>query len=186
MPMYGQRLRNVPYFGYQSMPYHSNKFINSEIRQHPYPVMQGMNGQQNWDPYMNLYFTQNNQPIQGINPYLFQQENQGYHQQQPMFQPSTNTPYSQTIFQNPLHPPEESYAQKQQFIQPNSYPYMNPYPKGSFITKPPSGMKTVLNSFKSQDGSLDINKMVDTAGQMINAVSQVSSVVKGFGGMFKV
>jgi hypothetical protein len=27
--------------------------------------------------------------------------------------------------------------------------------------------------------------MVDTAGQMVNAVSQVSSVVKGFGGMFK-
>jgi len=30
-----------------------------------------------------------------------------------------------------------------------------------------------------------LNKMVDTAGQMVNAVSQVSSVVKGFGGMFK-
>jgi YppG-like protein len=174
--MYGQRLRNVPYFGYQSMPYHSNKFINSEIRQHPYPVMQGMNGvqQQNWDPYMNPYFTQNNQPIQG------------YPQQQSMFQPSTNTPYSQMVFQNPLQPPEESYAQKQPYMQPNNYPYMNPYPKGSFITKPPSGVKTVLNSFKAQDGSLDINKMVDTAGQMINAVSQVSSVVKGFGGMFKV
>ncbi|MCQ6273920.1 YppG family protein [Bacillus sp. V3B] len=161
--------------------------MNSEIRQHPYPLMQGMNGvhQQNWDPYMNPYFMQNNQPIQGMNPYLFQQEDQGYHQQQPMSQSSTNKPYSQTIFQNPLHSSEESYSQKQQHIQPNSYPYMNPYPKGSFITKPPSGMKTVLNSFKSQDGSLDINKMVDTAGQMMNAVSQVSSVVKGFGGMFK-
>ena len=67
----------------------------------------------------------------------------------------------------------------------NGYPYMNPYPKGIFLSKQPSGVKTVLNSFKSQDGSLDINKMVDTAGQMMNAVSQVSSVVKGFGGMFK-
>jgi hypothetical protein len=185
--MYGQLPRNVHHFGYQSMPYHSNPFINSEIRQQPYPLMQGMNGdpQQNWDPYLNPYFTQNNQPMQGVNPYLFQQENSGYYQQQPIFQPSVNKPYSQTIFQNPLHSPEEPYPQKQQTIQPNSYPYMNPYPKGSFMTKPPSGMKNVLNSFKSQDGSFDINKMVDTAGQMMNAVSQVSSVVKGFGGMFK-
>jgi len=43
-----------------------------------------------------------------------------------------------------------------------------------------------MNSFKGQDGSLDINKMVDTAGTMMNAVSQVSSMVKGLGGIIKV
>jgi len=43
-----------------------------------------------------------------------------------------------------------------------------------------------MNSFKTQDGTFDVNKMVDTAGQMMNAVTQVSSMVKGLGGMFKV
>ncbi|AEH53575.1 conserved hypothetical protein [Heyndrickxia coagulans 2-6] len=41
-----------------------------------------------------------------------------------------------------------------------------------------------MNSFKSQDGSIDFNKMVNTAGQMINAINQVSSMVKGLGGLF--
>jgi len=146
--------------------------------------MQGINGyqQMNWEAYMNPYLPQNSQPNQGMNYYL--QPVQGYHQTH-MFQQPTNPSYSQAVFQNPLHPPEESHPQTQQSISPNGYPYMNPYPKGSFLAKPPSGMKSVLNSFKSQDGSLDINKMMDTAGQMVNAVSQVSSVVKGFGGMFK-
>jgi hypothetical protein len=42
-----------------------------------------------------------------------------------------------------------------------------------------------MNSFKSQDGTVDVNKMVNTAGQMVNAVTQVSSIVKGIGGIFK-
>ncbi|WP_223881844.1 YppG family protein [Niallia endozanthoxylica] len=171
--MYGPRLRYGHYIGYHSMPYSANKFINLEMRQHPYPIMQGMNGiQQAIDhPPINPYL------IQG-NPYYYPpaQGAAGYNQQ---------SSFSQNVFHNPLQDKDESYVQMQQPMQANGYPYMNPYPKGSFLATPPSGMKSVLNSFKSQDGSLDINKMVDTAGQMINAVSQVSSVVKGFGGMFK-
>jgi hypothetical protein len=62
---------------------------------------------------------------------------------------------------------------------------MNPYPKQNAIPKNPGGMQSFMNSFKSQDGSVDFNKMMNTAGQMMNAVSQVSSLVKGFGGIFK-
>ncbi|WP_394232745.1 YppG family protein [Niallia oryzisoli] len=166
--MYGPRLRQGHYVGYQSTP----------MRQHPYPIIQGMNGNQPAIdfPYMNPYTIQGSQyfypPAQGA---------AGYHQQVP-----SHSSFSQNVFHNPLQGKQETYGQMQQQVQPNGYSYMNPYPKGSFLAKPPSGMKSVLNSFKSQDGSLDINKMVDTAGQMINAVSQVSSVVKGFGGMFKV
>ncbi|WP_430755266.1 YppG family protein [Niallia circulans] len=43
-----------------------------------------------------------------------------------------------------------------------------------------------MNSFKSQDGSLDFNKMMDTAGMMMNAMNQVTGLVKGVGGIFKV
>lgn len=63
---------------------------------------------------------------------------------------------------------------------------MNPYPKTNLMPKQPGGMQSLVNSFKSQDGSVDFNKMVNTAGQMMNAVSQMTSLVKGLGGIFKV
>ncbi|RHW41288.1 hypothetical protein D1B31_10175 [Neobacillus notoginsengisoli] len=62
---------------------------------------------------------------------------------------------------------------------------MNPYPKNFLQPKQKSGMNSVINSFKSQDGTIDINKMVNTAGQAINAVSQASALLKGLGGVFK-
>jgi YppG-like protein len=89
------------------------------------------------------------------------------------------------IFQNPLDMPQENSYQNQQYnMQQNTY--MNPYPKQSFLQKKPSGVQSIMNSFKGQDGSLDFNKMMDTAGSMMNAFSQVSNMVKGVGGMFKV
>lgn len=108
----------------------------------------------------------------------------GYPMQQTSMQMGTGH-VSQSIFQNPLEP------EKNQNASTSLHPYysnslMNPYPKQSFIPKQPSGVQSVLNSFKGQDGSLDVNKMVNTAGQMINAVSQVSSLVKGLGGIIKV
>ncbi|WP_421379149.1 YppG family protein [Bacillus salacetis] len=111
------------------------------------------------------------------NGYPNQQGNYGVYSQ-----PSS---FSNQYFQNPLQPEETSYYQQGNF---NEYQGLtNPYPKGSFMVKPQSsGMGTIMNSFKSQDGSLDFNKMVNTAGQMMSAVNQVSSMVKGLGGIFKV
>ncbi|WP_240189898.1 YppG family protein [Bacillus sp. P14.5] len=93
--------------------------------------------------------------------------------------------YANQYFQNPLQPDEINHSQGGIY---NDYQgMMNPYPKGSFMAKPQSsGMGTIMKSFKSQDGSLDFNKMMNTAGQMMNAMSQVSSMVKGVGGFFKV
>lgn len=90
---------------------------------------------------------------------------------------------SQSLFHNPLQPKEEQMPYP--YMPMNGYPIMNPYPKQSFIPKQSGGMQSILNSFKSQDGSVDLNKMISTAGQMANAVSQVTSLVKGFGGIFK-
>ncbi|MBP3040029.1 YppG family protein [Bacillaceae bacterium Marseille-Q3522] len=105
-----------------------------------------------------------------------------YPYEQPL-QSSQPSSVAQNVFQNPLQQTEEFYPPNH---QPGYFPYMNPYPKNSFMPKQPAGMKSVMNSFKAQDGSYDIPKMVDTAGQMINAFSQVSSMVKGLGGFFKV
>jgi hypothetical protein len=94
---------------------------------------------------------------------------------------------AESIFQNPLQPPEDGLTGGggNQAYPGTPFPYMHPYPKQAYVHKPPSGFQSVMNSFKTQDGSLDINKMINTAGQMMNAVTQVSSMVKGLGGIFK-
>ncbi|WP_010284097.1 YppG family protein [Bacillus timonensis] len=81
----------------------------------------------------------------------------------------------------------------------NSYPGNNPYGYPPPISTPyPTGMEQgvdpmkqkgaggILNQFKKKDGTYDINKMMDTAGQMVGAVNQVNSIVKGLTKTFKV
>ncbi|WP_257148370.1 YppG family protein [Bacillus sp. AFS073361] len=145
---------------------------------------------QNFD--WTLYQQQNPQnPPNPPNPYYqqayppYMQNYQPGHVPQSSFNnQSFSQGDSQFLFQNPLQP-QEKMVQKPQYMPMNGYPAMNPYPKQSAIPKQAGGVQSFMNSFKSQDGSVDINKMVNTAGQMMNAVSQVSSLVKGFGGIFK-
>ncbi|KAA0562801.1 hypothetical protein F0342_16040 [Bacillus sp. CH30_1T] len=85
-------------------------------------------------------------------------------------------------FENPLQQKEYNPYQMKAMEQ---QAYANPYPKASFMAKPQSGgVSSIMNSFKSQDGSLDFNKMMNTTGQMMGAINQVSSLVKGLGGIF--
>ncbi|MBS4199471.1 hypothetical protein KHA93_07380 [Bacillus sp. FJAT-49732] len=87
------------------------------------------------------------------------------------------------LFQNPLQPEDGYFYEK----YANQQGLPNAYPKPPQLPKPPNGgFNTVLNSFKTQTGSLDINKMVNTAGQVVNAINQVSNMAKGIGGIFKV
>jgi hypothetical protein len=156
-------------------------------RQQPYP-------QQYNAPYWNAapgnwpnQYIQQENPVnpymqQGypMNPYM--QGNGSWNQPNQMG--GNKNDYSKMLFQNPLEPegdPIYGYYNTQ-----NDYQNFNPYPQYAFMPKQPSGLQSIMNSFKSQDGNLDVNKMVDTAGQMMNAVTQVSSLVKGLGGMFKV
>ncbi|WP_066369571.1 YppG family protein [Neobacillus fumarioli] len=90
---------------------------------------------------------------------------------------------AQFLFHNPLQPSEEMVPKPYPPVQ--GFSVMNPYPKNKLLAKQPNGMQSLMNSFKSQDGTIDFNKMINTAGQMMNAVNQVSSLVKGFGGLFK-
>lgn len=168
------------------------QYWQNQYYQEPYSlngINQGINRQQPLpQQYLNPYWAgmQGNwqsQPLQQglpVNPYL--QGNQQWNQPYQPAQPKND--YSKMLFQNPLQPEDDpiyGYYNPQAEFQ--NY---NPYPQQAFMPKQPSGMQSIMNSFKSQDGNLDINKMVDTAGQMMNAVTQVSSLVKGLGGMFKV
>ena len=177
--------KNLYNYGYPGQMAYGNSFNipwnMGSGRNHPYPNYPIP--QQNFDwhlyPQQNPYYPQQYQPLnQGYNSYVQQPAPYGA---QPYMQKD-----SQFLFQNPLQPQEETFAHQNQFAPINGFPNMNPYPKPNLMLKQPGGMQSLMNSFKSQDGSIDFNKMINTAGQMMNAVNQVTSLVKGLGGMFKV
>lgn len=86
-------------------------------------------------------------------------------------------------FQNPLYSQDEDFHPSQQA----NIAITNPYPKQSFMQKNQgNNLSSVLNQFKTQEGSIDFNKMIDTAGMMLNSMNQVSNLVKGVGSIFKV
>jgi hypothetical protein len=156
-------------------------------RQSYYPAfpMQG-SPQAHYQPFAGNQSAYFNPFQQAHNPHSYFQGYQPQMQQmQPQMQPQAQHPANQGLFQNPLQQ-EEAYQQPSSQQPNNPYPYMNPYPKQSFMAKQPSGVQSIMNSFKGQDGSVDFNKMMNTAGQMMSAVNQVSSMVKGLGGIFKV
>ncbi|PLS03589.1 hypothetical protein CVD27_14405 [Neobacillus cucumis] len=141
-------------------------------------------------PYQTTSQNYNMMPYYQNSPYyppqmqtFGQSFQQGFVPQNMNYQTQFSQKDNQFLFQNPLQPKDDMVQQP--YLPMNGYPAMNPYPKNSFMPKQPGGMQSLINSFKSQDGSVDINKMMNTAGQMMNAVNQVSSLVKGFGGIFK-
>jgi hypothetical protein len=140
-------------------------------------------------------------------------ESQYYQPVQPfpfMEQQSTDFQYGQNMnastyqqqYQNPYYQPYQQQYQPQ-FQNPNqpfygtgnnsmlSGQYMNsqyptPYPKPvPNFKQQPTGFQTVISQFKKSDGQLDINKMMDTAGQMMSAVNQMGGLFKGVTSMFK-
>lgn len=152
---------------------------------YPYQKHQiGGNPPTRTQPYYHPYYPQTSPMYQGSTiPYGHQQSmmgdggNYGYNQTYPI----------EAILQNPLQPKKTQgmVGQGNPYMK-NNYPYMHPYPKPGYGNRPPTGMNSILNSFKAQDGTFDFNKMIDTAGTMMNAFSQVSGLVKGIGGIFKV
>jgi hypothetical protein len=149
---------------YQYQPPLQNADWQSFQPQNPYYPGQYQPANQAYQPYQ----------VQAYQPYI----QQSSYQAQPSMQKD-----SQYLFQNPLQPQEEMFPYQNQ--QPPMNGFINPYPKQNLMPKQPGGMHSLINSFKSQDGSVDFNKMVNTAGQMMNAVNQVTSLVKGLGGVFK-
>lgn len=140
----------------------------------PYWNAQPGPGTGNWQ---NQYMQQQGYPM---NPYM--QGNPQWNQPYPNAKGKND--YSKMLFQNPLEPDDDPIYG---YYNPQAdYQNFNPYPQHAFMPKQPNGLQSIMNSFKSQDGNLDFNKVVDTAGQMMNAVTQVSSMVKGLGGIFKV
>ncbi|MDF1507766.1 YppG family protein [Robertmurraya sp. DFI.2.37] len=180
--MFGQTNTNQAY--YQAPPH---RFPSS------WPIQQGQGWQntvRNQNYYYSLYGNQGWQAYGQMNQsqqYPYGHMNAGqYPPTQGEVPFAQEQPYPvESILQNPLQPKKNQGGTNPYMGYMN--PYMHPYPKpGIGGNRPPSGISSFMNSFKQQDGSLDFNKMIDTAGQMMNAVNQVSGLVKGLGGIFKV
>jgi len=172
---------------------YDNRFqYHPGLQQHPQmPLNQAMPHQLgNGMPHQPVDFTANHSPHYSMPHSAHQPMNpainySGYPQSNHALgrPPSgTNQPV-QSPYANPLLPQEQEYQQNPfaQFQQ-----HMPPYPNGLGANqqKSPSTFGNIINQFKSQNGSLDVNKMVGTAGQMVSAVNQVSGLVKGLGGLF--
>ncbi|SNX68186.1 YppG-like protein [Bacillus oleivorans] len=180
MKVIPQLYRHFPYInqpGYY--PGHTQAPINSQYGNYPYPYM----------------YNSSAIPIQTIQPAVQPNNLNGYQgawpnpnsysQQQSYANPSYQQQLSPNqLLQNPLQPHQHNINSLFQ-TQSSTNPFMNPYPKQQMLLKQKPG-GSILNSFKSQDGSIDLNKMINTAGQMMHAVQQVSTMVKGLGSMFKV
>lgn len=184
--MKGKR-KNPFYDGYSGQIMQGNPYdlqLNQENwRQTFYPAA-AQNG--NWQsfPTQNPYYPQQYQPLNQVYQQGYNSQQQQPFSYQNQYYPSKD---AQFLFQNPLQPQDDVYPIPNQYPQMmNGYPSTNSYPKQNYMPKTPGGMQSLLNSFKSQDGTVDFNKMMNTAGQMMNAVNQVSTLVKGLGGIFKV
>ncbi len=80
-------------------------------------------------------------------------------------------------------PPNGFSSQMNMFQQT---PFMNPYPTQNQPKKASTTQtQTFMNQFKGQDGNVDMKKMMDTAGQMMNTVNQLNNMVKGLAATFK-
>ncbi|MBD0406673.1 YppG family protein [Bacillus sp. 1021] len=118
-------------------------------------------------------------------------------------QPLQPQPYPQQIQQPPYHQqgqfppqfyPNQEYGHMQQPYtpappqagMPGGPPgFVNPYPVPRPNQQQPSQFSGILSQFKKTNGQFDFNKMIDTTGQMVSAVNQVGSLVKGFTSIFK-
>ncbi|WEV83846.1 YppG family protein [Bacillus velezensis] len=112
------------------------------------------------------------QEIQPLRPPPYQQQGQ-YPQQ---FYP--NQEYGH--MQQPFAPPPPQTA------MPGGQPgFVNPYPVPRPNQQQSSQFSGILSQFKKTNGQFDFNKMMDTTGQMVSAVNQVGSLVKGLTSIFK-
>lgn len=138
----------------------------------PYPFMENNASMPYFHPHMEMTPKRNFPPYwTDSSPYP------------PMHGFNNHNDASSFLFQNPLEPIDDHQAINNGYYL---YPMMHPYPQVPFVHKPPTGFSHFVNSFKGQNGSFDVKKMIDTASQMIYAVNQVTSMIKGLGGIFKV
>ncbi|MEK4632871.1 YppG family protein [Bacillus velezensis] len=149
-------------------------------------------------PYQNMYqqpagyfYPQQIQPLQQPSPQQIQPLQQPSPQQ---IQPLQPPPYQQQGQYPQQFYPNQEYGHMQQpfappppqAAMPGGQPgFVNPYPVPRPNQQQSSQFSGILSQFKKTNGQFDFNKMMDTTGQMVSAVNQVGSLVKGLTSIFK-
>lgn len=121
----------------------------------------------------NQYYRYNMYPF---SPYYANQTNyfqpfQVSFMNQPMFYPPKQ-PFQTSAYPHSPYPPYAPYT---------PYPVMN---KKNQMKQQPNQFSSIMSQFKTSDGNYDINKMMGTAGQMMNTMNQVTGIIKQVGGFF--
>jgi hypothetical protein len=159
------------------------------LNQQPYPYQTGFEQMPIHPSFIqnNQPFNQNNQPFNQNNPpnnQPFNQNNppnnQPFNQNNPPFM-NSNGGISPVNQYGPYYSPMTA----NQSFGPNTPPNASSASKnyGSPFQKAPSNY--LLQSFKSENGSMDYQKMMNTAGQFMGTMSQIQSMFKGIGSVFK-
>jgi hypothetical protein len=131
----------------------------------------------------------------GFNPQTIQGQSMSTNQQTGMFE-------GQQMFQNQQFPQQMQqfpYQQQPFPFQPNPQmgPFVEPMMQGPYKPYPtnPKGVSgnntqqnqfaSIINQFKNNNGTYDVSKMMNTAGQFMNTMNQVGGLFKQVGFFFK-
>ncbi|MGM9987475.1 MAG: YppG family protein [Bacillaceae bacterium] len=118
-------------------------------------------------------------------PYPVQSQEEGYGSQ-------SYYSHSQQSYGNDYYPqssmPHSNYgwniSEMPKGPMPQYGPF-TPYPQSTKNQqKQPSTVGNFLSQFKNTNGDIDVNKMMNTAGTMMNAFSQLGGLAKQVGGFF--
>ncbi|MDF4192374.1 YppG family protein [Bacillus amyloliquefaciens] len=137
-------------------------------------------------PYQNMYqqpagyfYPQQIQPLQPPYPQQIQPLQPPPYQQQGQYPQQFYPNQEYGHMQQPFAPPPQT-------AMPGGQPgFVNPYPVPRPNQQQSSQFSGILSQFKKTNGQFDFNKMMDTTGQMVSAVNQVGSLVKGLTSIFK-
>ncbi len=95
--------------------------------------------------------------------------------------PSQWSPPPYMPFQQPIQwnaNAQNSVSYPLQSPQWNTANHLAFYPQPTPLSEPMQ--PSILSQFKGTNGTYDINKMMNTMGQMVNTFNQISGVFKGF------
>lgn len=173
--IYGDNLTNSNRYPHQQVPqgWHVNEVSHNPYLHHQFAEgnvslgnVQANNG---WDNNVSDHHGEFNQ--QGM-PYFYDYEK---------IQGNSNIIGNPLIHEEVTHRPQSTMSSINHFSNEPFHGYVN-----DKSVKKEGAIKSVMNQFKSDNGSIDFNKMVGTTSQLASAINQVSGFVKGVSGIFKV
>ncbi|GAA5417479.1 hypothetical protein Pryu01_02553 [Paraliobacillus ryukyuensis] len=102
------------------------------------------------------------------------------------FVPNQQNPYqAPTPFQQQM-PEQQQFSTPYQYLSKPQHP-MEWFPEQQNATSSGYGnqMKGFMSYFQDKDGQMDLDKMLNTVGQVANTYQQITPVIKGIGSFMK-